>query len=170
VAVGDGLGADAVADGLDNPLVVLFFCCLAYNVVYLLRQIYCEAKDAVYFWRVPVGCAAEAVCDVMCLPRIPLDVEVVDGEVLPPLLASCIADFLDLFTPDSEERSVIGPYRELLHAEKLPALLDRILDCQRLQLYYSVRFSCQTEAARSAGHQPDPFLPVNYFCVHQRKA
>jgi hypothetical protein len=29
VAVGDGLGADAVADGLDDPLVILFFCCLA---------------------------------------------------------------------------------------------------------------------------------------------
>jgi hypothetical protein len=27
--VGDELGADAVADGLYDPLVVLFFCCFA---------------------------------------------------------------------------------------------------------------------------------------------
>jgi hypothetical protein len=89
--------------------------CLAYNVVYSLRRIYREAKD----WRVPVGCAAEAVCDVVCLPRLPLDVEVVDGEVLPPLLASCIANLVNLFTPDPEERPMICPYRELLHAEKV---------------------------------------------------
>jgi hypothetical protein len=29
VTVGDGLGADAVAEGLNDPLVVLFFCCFA---------------------------------------------------------------------------------------------------------------------------------------------
>jgi hypothetical protein len=124
VAVGDGLGADVVADGLDDPLVVLFFFCLAYNVVYSLRRIYCEAEDAV-----PVGCAAEAVCDVVCLPRLPLDVEVVDGEVLPPLLASCIANLVNLLRPDTEERSVIRLDRELLHTEMVvPALLDRVLD------------------------------------------
>jgi hypothetical protein len=98
--------------------------------VYSLRWIYCEAEEAVYFWRVPVGCAAEAVCNVVCLPRLPLDVEVVDGEVLAPLLASCVSNLVNLLTPDPEERSVIRPDRELLHAEQVvPALFDRLLDC-----------------------------------------
>jgi hypothetical protein len=97
--------------------------------MYSLRWINCEAEDAVYVWWVPVGCAAEAVCDVVCLPRLPLDVEVVDGEVLAPLLASCVANLVNLLTPDPKERSVICPDRELLHAEQVvTALFDRIFD------------------------------------------
>jgi hypothetical protein len=66
----------------------------------------------------------------MCLPRLPLNIEVVDGEVLPPLLGSYIADFVDLFTPDAEEWPVVRPDRELLNAEKVvSALFDRVLDC-----------------------------------------
>jgi hypothetical protein len=123
VTVGDGLDADAVGDGLQDPLVVLFACCFAQNVVYSLRWVYCKAEDAVYLWWILVRCAAEAVCDVVRLALLPLDVEVVDGEVLPPRLAPCIADFVDLFTPDTHEWPVIRPECELLHAEEVvPAL------------------------------------------------
>jgi hypothetical protein len=107
VAVGDGLPVNAVGDGLQDPLVVLFGCCFALNVMYSLRWVDCKAKDGVYFWWVPVGCAAEAVCNVVCLSCLSLDVEVVDGKVLSPLLASCVADFVDLFTPDAHEWPVI---------------------------------------------------------------
>jgi hypothetical protein len=136
-----------------------------------LRWIYCEAKDAVYFWQVPVGCAAEAVCNVKCLSRLPLDVEAVDREVLPLLLAPCIADFVNLFTPDAEEWPMIGSDHELLHAEEVvSALFNRVLDRQRLQLDYGVGLLGWVETARSTSHQSDPFLPVDHFRVHQRKA
>jgi hypothetical protein len=62
-------------------------------------------------------------------PCLPLNVEVVDGEVLAPLLASRVANLVDLFTPDPKEKSVIRPDGELLHAEQVvPALFDRVLD------------------------------------------
>jgi hypothetical protein len=171
VTVFDGLAADAVTDSLQDLLVVLFCCCFAQNVMYSLRWIYCKAKDAVYFWRVPEGCAAEAVCDVMCLSRLPLNVEAVDGEVLPSLLAPCIANLIDLFTPDAEEWPMIGPDCELLHAkEVVSALFDSVLDCKRIQLDYGVGLLGWVETARSASHQSDSFLPVDHFRVHQRKA
>jgi hypothetical protein len=66
---------------------------------------------------------------------------------------------------------MIGPDRKLLHAEEVvPALFDRVLDCTRLQLDYCVGLLGWVETARSASHQSDPFLPVDHFRRHQRKA
>jgi hypothetical protein len=136
VTVCDGLGADAVADGFDDPLVIFFLYCFAKNVIDPLHQVYCEAEHAVHLWLVPVGCTAQAVCDVVCLPRLPLQVEVLDGEVLAPLLASCVANFVNLFTPNSKQRPMVGPDGELLHAEQVvSALFDRVLDCKCFEFY-----------------------------------
>jgi hypothetical protein len=128
MTVGNGLDADAVGEGLEDPLVVLFACCFAQNVMYSLCWVYCEAEDAVGLWWIPVRCTAEAVCHIVRLSNLPLNIEVVDGEVLSSLLASCIANFVDLFTPDAHEWPVIGPDRELMHAEEVvPVLLDCVL-------------------------------------------
>jgi hypothetical protein len=135
VTVGNGLDTDAVGDGFEDPFVVLSARCFAQNAVYFLRLVYFKAEHAVNLWRIPVRYTAEAVGNVVCLPHLPLNVEVVDGEVLSPLLASCIVNFVDLFTLDSHERPVIGPDRELLHAKQVvPALLNRVHHCQCLQL------------------------------------
>jgi hypothetical protein len=111
--------------------------------VYSLRWVDCEAKNCVNLWGIPVRRTAEAVGDV----------EVVDGEVLPPLLAPCIANFVDLFTPDAHKRPVVAPDRELLHAEQVvPSLLKRVLHCQGLQLNDGVALLGWVETARSAHH------------------
>jgi hypothetical protein len=112
-----------------------------------------KQKTLSNLWWIPVRCAAEAVCNVVRLPRLPLNVEVVDGEVLSPLLASWVADFVDLFMPDAHEWPMIGPDRELLHVEEVvPALLDRVLDCERFQLDYGVGLLGWVETASSASH------------------
>jgi hypothetical protein len=89
----------------------------------------------------------------MRLALLPLNVEVVDGEVLPPLLAPCISDFVNLFTSDSNERSMVAPDCELLHAEQVvSALLDRVLHCQGLQLDDGVGLLGLVVTAQSACH------------------
>jgi hypothetical protein len=84
---------------------------------------------------------------------LPLHVEVVDGEVLPPLLAPCVSNLVNLFTPDADKRIMVAPDRELLHPEELvAALLNHVLYCQSLELYNGVGFIGWVEAAGPACH------------------
>jgi hypothetical protein len=76
----------------------------------------------------------------MCLALLPLRVEVVDREVLPSLLASCISNLVNLFTPDSDERMMVAPDSKLLHAKQIvPALLNCVLHCQGLDFSVGLR-------------------------------
>jgi hypothetical protein len=77
----------------------------------------------------------------MSLALLALYVEVVHGEVLPPLLAPCVSNFFNFFTLDGDVRPVVAPDGELLHPEEVVApFLNRILYCQSLKFDNGVRF------------------------------